>query len=76
MYWNGVDRLNPRKVAEQELLEAGFLYLRKGGSHDLYYDPLTHQMIPLSRSSHFSTDDLKMIRSEIRSVLRSRQKGE
>lgn len=65
--------MNPRKIAEQELKDAGMVkHSRTGGNHDLWIDPDTREMIPLSRSSHFSTDDLKRVRSELRSIQRRR----
>lgn len=65
--------MSPRKQAEQELLEAGFERTR-GTNHDLFYDPITKEKIPLRRTSHFDEQELKRIRSELRSILRKREK--
>ena len=65
--------MNPRKSAERELNDAGFRFLRRGGDHDIWIDPTTRELIPLSRSSHFDESDLKMVRSEIRTIIRHKE---
>lgn len=67
--------MSPRKQAEKELKEAGFeMRKRKGHDHDIFLDPITQEFITLRRSSHFDENELKRIRSEIRSILRMREK--
>ena len=67
--------MNPRKRAEAALLEKGLRFLRAGGNHDLYEDPETHEIIPLSRSSHFDESDLKMILRELRNLEKNRRQS-
>ena len=68
--------MNPRKLAEQALKENGFrIHRNSGGNHDLYIDPITKEVIPLSRSSHFNEEDLKMIKREIRKIVSLRKEG-
>lgn len=62
--------MNPRKQAIQALEEAGFIFHRDGHNHELWIEQETKEIIPVSRSSHFDTEDLKKIQSEIRSILR------
>lgn len=65
--------MNPRKQAEAALKEKGFVLFRKGANHDLYLDPLTKEMIPLSRSIHFNDNDLKGTKREIEAIEQKRK---
>ncbi len=65
--------MNPRKLAEAALKENGFILFRKGANHDLYLDPITKEMIPLSRSSHFNDNDLKGTKREIEAIKQKRK---
>lgn len=65
--------MNPRKQAEAALKENGLVFFRKGANHDLYLDPITKEMIPLSRSSHFDDNDLKGTKREIELIKKKRK---
>ena len=65
--------MNPRKQAEAALKEIGMTLFRKGANHDLYLDPITKEMIPLSRSSHFDDNDLKGTKREIALIIKKRK---
>ena len=56
--------MHPRKQAVNELERAGYILKRRGGNHDIYFDPLTMSMIPLKRHD-FNDNDLRYILKEI-----------
>lgn len=56
--------MNPRKIAQKELMENGYIKKREGGNHMIYFNPHTRANIPLKRSQ-FTEQDLKIIRKQI-----------
>lgn len=39
--------MNPRKIAQKELMENGYIKKREGGNHMIYFNPHTRANIPL-----------------------------
>ena len=64
--------MSPRKQAERELREAGFVRYRTKGGHDVWKDNETGQIIPLKRGSNFNDNDLRYIRKEIEEIKAAR----
>ena len=63
--------MHPRKLAVNELERRGYTLKRRGGNHDIYFDPLTKSMIPLKRHD-FNDNDLRYILKEIDSAQNER----
>ena len=59
--------MHPKKQAIKELKAAGFVQIRSSG-HDIWQDPITKELIPISHGSGFDEDDLRMIQREIKSI--------
>lgn len=64
--------MHPKKKAVNELKDAGFRLIRSG-DHDIWQDPVTKDLIPIRHGSDFDDDDLRMIRKELKAVLKKRE---
>lgn len=56
--------MNPRKLAEKELKNNGYVLKRNGKKHDIYYHPVFQTIVPLKRHD-FDENDFRYIRKEI-----------
>lgn len=63
--------MKPRQIAIQALTEAGYVFKRHGGSHDMYFNRDLKCTIPLKRHD-FDEGDLRYISREIRDNRRLR----
>ena len=57
--------MTPRDQAIQELNKSGYRFERRGGNHDIYYNPDFKCSIPVKRHK-FSENTLRYIRKEIK----------
>ncbi|NCE66059.1 type II toxin-antitoxin system HicA family toxin [Pseudoflavonifractor sp. 524-17] len=55
--------MNPRKETIHILEDNGFLFMRHGGSHDIFFNPETRLTIPVKRHD-FDEDDMRYILKE------------
>ena len=55
--------MNARRKALEALKKAGYIFERRGGSHDIYSNDSLGAMIPVRH--HFTDADLKVILKEI-----------
>jgi predicted RNA binding protein YcfA (HicA-like mRNA interferase family) len=58
----GVD-MNPRKITISAMEQNGFEFKRHGANHDLYFNPITKQTIPVKRHD-FNENDMRYIFKE------------
>lgn len=56
--------MNAKRKAIEALTEAGYIFYRAGGNHDIYRNEKLGSMIPIRH--HFTDDDLKVILKEIK----------
>lgn len=64
--------MNPRRETIATLLENGFSLARRGGNHDIYFNPETKITIPVKRHD-FDEDDMRYILKEAK--IDRKQKG-
>ena len=57
--------MNHRKMAIKTLEENGYTFKRRGGDHDIYYNPELKRIIPLKRHN-FGKETLDYITQEIK----------
>ena len=55
--------MNPRKITIKELEKNGFVLKRHGANHDVYFNYITHQTIPVKRHD-FDENDMRYIFKE------------
>lgn len=55
--------MHPRKITIKQLEQKGFSLKRHGANHDLYFNPVTKQTIPVKRHD-FNENDMKYIFKE------------
>ncbi len=55
--------MNPRKITIKELEKNGFVLKRHGANHDVYFNHITHQTIPVKRHD-FDENDMRYIFKE------------
>lgn len=55
--------MSPLKKTLKALKENGFVLLRHGGSHDIYFNPKTNTTVPVKRHD-FDENDMRYIFKE------------
>jgi len=65
--------MTPRDKAIKELGEAGYIFDRHGGNHDMYYNPKLRCSIPVKRHQ-FTENTLRYIEKEIKQNRQGRGK--
>lgn len=55
--------MSPLKKTIKALKENGFILLRHGGGHDIYFNPETNTTVPVKRHD-FDEDDMRYIFKE------------
>ncbi len=55
--------MSPRQETIRDLLKNGFAVAREGKKHTIYYNPKTHQTIPVKRHD-FNENDRRYILKE------------
>ncbi len=57
--------MHPRKIAIKELTESGYVFIRYGANHDIWFNQNLGTIIPLKRHK-FDESALRYIRQEIK----------
>lgn len=55
--------MSPKQETIRDLLQNGFVLAREGKKHTIYYNPQTHQTIPVKRHD-FNDNDRRYILKE------------
>ena len=63
--------MTPRDLAIRALNQSGYRFERRGGNHDIYYNPDLKCSIPVKRHK-FSENALRYIQKEIKQNQRER----